>query len=214
VQILVAKGSPNADDGVIIVWVPESIHGPHRATGTSADSGVNDKYYARSGTTNEVMSHRHLAAIFSSRPSPALRLSLSQVGPNRLLFAVRNLGGGVARSVQVRLSLHLTTDTPFSAVVESVRGDWGRKPDAIGYGEYRFAFVMTNLLYPQDRSEMALIAGYVAKGTDTDPHNLEPLKGTIRARIDAEDMQPVSIEGSIPTFETAMAEAVFPPDQD
>ena len=92
--------------------------------------------------------------------------------------------------------------------------DWGRKQGEVGFAEYRFAFIMGELLYPQDRSEVAIVGCNRPKDDGDDVGALVRLEGTFLARIDAEDMQPISISESIPAFADSTTETVFPPDQD
>src|SRR5262249_24171211 len=69
--------------GVVAVYVPQSLALPHRAI--SASTEVNDRYFMRTVADTVVMPHAMLAALFGRTPPPRLQL--------RLEFCTRDLSG-------------------------------------------------------------------------------------------------------------------------
>jgi hypothetical protein len=214
-QMLVRSPS-DSSAGVILLLVPESEGGPHRATGAQSDT--NDKYFIRSQSSTSVMSHRHLGALFSSRPSPVLRLAITEEASYRLAFAVLNVGRGVAKSVQLRMNIFPSTGNPPRCMgVHQVGEDWVTRVRGGPLDGYNYTFVLTGLLYPTDRARR-LIAECNRPRVDRDANDDDeqdavervPLKGTFSARIDAEDMQPVIIVGDLPSFSNSEEEHIFP----
>lgn len=89
--------NPASGEGVVVVFVPESIGAPHRVVSAAAD--INDRYMMRTATSVVVMPHRHLADRFAARAAPQLQLiaRLTAVSPATVEFRLPNLGRGAAR---------------------------------------------------------------------------------------------------------------------
>ncbi|HEY4012766.1 MAG TPA: ATP-binding protein [Polyangiaceae bacterium] len=84
-------------NGIVAVWVPASIGGPHRATGVKKET--NDKYFMRTTTENIVMPHTTLEDRFSRAAKPSLQLVLLLNGGGvsfGLNVRLRNVGRGIA----------------------------------------------------------------------------------------------------------------------
>ena len=139
---------PSGDRGILVVYVPQSDGGPHRATG--AESDVNERYYMRTGTSTVVMPHSLLADRFGRRPPPKLRIGLSRELRNVNLY-VGNIGRGYAESVYLRAelvrpenfsSINGSIEKPFEFVTHiPVPG----KPDMALHSAK-----MTRILYPDE----------------------------------------------------------------
>lgn len=90
---------PSTDEGVVVVFVPESNGAPHRVVSAGAD--VNEKYMMRTATSVMVMPHRLLADRFARTAPPALRMIVRVAdppgSPTRVEFWLKNIGRGAAR---------------------------------------------------------------------------------------------------------------------
>jgi hypothetical protein len=89
--------NPAKDEGVVVVFVPESNGAPHRIVSTTPV--VNDKYMMRTATSVVVMPHRLLADRFSRSAPPRLQLTarFRSLGPAVVEFRLENIGRGAAR---------------------------------------------------------------------------------------------------------------------
>lgn len=95
--------------GVIIVYVPESLGGPHRVVGSTVSA--NDRYYMRTTTEHVVMPHRHLADRFARTASPRLKLiaRVTSHDTGRVDLRLVNDGRGSARRPAVAIVGDLAT---------------------------------------------------------------------------------------------------------
>jgi hypothetical protein len=86
-------------DGIIVVYVPASDVGPHRAEGP--DPG---RYYMRVDDRTGTMPHSILASMFGRRPAPILRVLAEMNSPHRHTLYVENIGRGAATDVRFQLA--------------------------------------------------------------------------------------------------------------
>lgn len=88
---------PEADEGVVVAFVPESNGAPHRIVSTSEK--WNDRYMMRTATSVVVMPHRLLADRFGRGAAPLLQLTarFTSFSPAAVEFRLSNLGRGAAR---------------------------------------------------------------------------------------------------------------------
>jgi hypothetical protein len=200
---MVIPASPGSGSGFVVILVPESHGGPHRVTNIQGDREMNDKYYGRLGASSGVLSHRHLAAMFASRPAPRLKLIFERFGPAMVRVALTNTGRGLAE--RIRVSLGLAGDGrewQLPNFVITVEGWKDVSRDA------RFHVVLETpvVLYQHDSVALGHFAPTWHSG-------FEPVKnwqGCIRARIDAENMQPVEFEEPAPSAK--VGEVTYPKD--
>ena len=108
------KSIADADgSGVVLVHVPASDGGPHRAVGGSPLS--NDRYYMRTVSSTVVMPHALLAALFGRTATPRLRFKLVRANVRYVQVLVENNGRGYARTVQARFRMRDGTNTEIEA---------------------------------------------------------------------------------------------------
>jgi hypothetical protein len=115
-EVLAIVDPDDGKRGVVVVLVPDSEAKPHRTMrGLSANRA--ERYYERSHTITDVMSHSMLAALFGGSPPPRLRLVLrwedaTVHGANPQIRSwLRNDGRGVAEKPGVRID-HNGATTP------------------------------------------------------------------------------------------------------
>ncbi len=89
--------------GVVTVYVPMSDGAPHRAEGP--DPTVSKRYYIRTTTDTDVMSHQLLSAMFGRRPHPRFRVGLYWREDDLILVKLENIGPGAAVMPMLRLRL-------------------------------------------------------------------------------------------------------------
>jgi hypothetical protein len=94
-------------DGILAIYIPQSIGGPHRAV--KATTEVNERYYGRSSTSSHVLPHPHLAALFGRTAQPQLGLHFKTWPEGerssrviRFTLDLINSGRGVARQPAIR----------------------------------------------------------------------------------------------------------------
>jgi hypothetical protein len=122
IELEAVEDRPESDQGVLAIYVPQSICRPHRANMGPGD--VREHYYQRSGSRSDIMPHSMLAALLGRVPSPALYLRIwiwSEEQPStrsKLRFSLElwNEGRGTARQPAIRLF----------EVVEKCREFWGQ----------------------------------------------------------------------------------------
>jgi hypothetical protein len=104
-DLLAVEDPSRPNYGVIALFVPPSIGGPHRANMGPGD--VREHYYQRSGSRSDIMPHSVLAALMGRVPTSRLSLALTlwndpEAGL-RFLLELRNTGRGSARQPAIRL---------------------------------------------------------------------------------------------------------------
>lgn len=169
--------------GVLLVLVPPSDGGPHRAVGTH-HKDVNDRYYIRTADETSVMPHDLLADRFSRRAPTKLQLEISNSDGGELSIAIRNLGRGTARSPLLRLEWH---HAGFFMKVPRATINDDRWKQTWSPETNKLQMRLSDLLYPEDYSQ----ATRIHFGSD-------PSGGRVTGRIDCEDSQPVFVDGTIP----------------
>ena len=92
-----AVTQPTDKSGIVLIDVPASGGGPHRAT--NATTAVNDRYYMRTAAGAQTMPHPLLADRFGRIALPRLRMHVRQgpVAPFGFVFSFTNEGRGAAR---------------------------------------------------------------------------------------------------------------------
>jgi hypothetical protein len=179
---------------VVAVLVPESDGGPHRAIGTQFQD-TNERYFGRLGSTTDVLSHRHLAAMFNARAPARLQIRVEQSPAGKITVRVRNTGRGVAEDTRVR-----------------IRFSWTRpliRPDVRPFDGWALSgttvdvqVLSLRLLYPEDEVDVCSI--------ETDRRS-DGLAGSFVGRIDRRGGQPTRFDGEIPPPESM---AVWQPDRE
>jgi len=110
IELEAVEDCPASDQGVLAIYVPQSIGRPHRANMGPGD--VREHYYQRSGSRSDIMPHSMLAALLGRLPSPALYLRFwiwSEEQPStassilRFSLELWNEGRGTARQPAIRL---------------------------------------------------------------------------------------------------------------
>lgn len=197
---VIAIRKPSTTSGVLVIDVPMSDGGPHRATNASAR--VNDRYYMRTAAGAQTIPHSLLADRFGRAANPKLRLlvRLVSTAPLSFVFSLTNIGRGVARRPAVILR-----DVKLRAAVGEIVWPTGRKWEASG-------FVFRGLPYGEVKLDGWLLEPYedvvvypgVPRGVFTLDTNARvsldafaPFRLDYRAELHALDTQPVSGVGSL-----------------
>jgi hypothetical protein len=104
VQKVVQPGAAGA--GVLGIYVPPSVGGPHRAINATKD--VNDRYYMRTSAGAQTIPHGFLGALFSAVAPPRLELQLRVINLPVVQVELRlfNHGRGVARRPAIVIHSH------------------------------------------------------------------------------------------------------------
>jgi Divergent AAA domain. len=122
IELEAVENRSGSDQGVLAIYVPQSIGRPHRAN--MGPGEVREHYYQRSGSRSDIMPHSMLAALLGRVPSPSLYLRFWIWGEEQLSTAssilrfsleLWNEGRGTARQPAIRLF----------EVEEKHRGFWG-----------------------------------------------------------------------------------------
>ncbi|MEP7119947.1 MAG: ATP-binding protein [Byssovorax sp.] len=210
VQVHVAPQPGSDQAGVVLVYVPESHGGPHRVTNVKNDKDLNDKYYGRSGTITSALPHRHLAAMFAAQPAPALKLMIEQTAPYTVKLDLVNTGRGLARSARVRISFLDRGGSAIPGANPQPARDWLQRP-SVGMGGDKYPLVLdaVSLLYPEDTVPLCVVTFAATSGRTG---GFDHASGMIKARIDAEAMQPVVVIGSVPPYYNGGAPVIYPRD--
>lgn len=191
--------SDGADEGVVAILFPPS-DGVHRAKSAGEHS---DKYFQRIGAQTLVLEHGMLADRFGRRPSPKLILRIAPATDSSAYFGiwVRNVGRGIARDVFLRVGAFggdPDLRTPHKRVpceddgmycAESWQGVVLRR-DTRDYG-IRSVVLSPPPLFSGDES-LAVRYRY----SDFNCFR-------IVARVDADEMQPVSVSALWTPFDEA-----------
>ncbi len=103
----------NPTDGIVVIYVPQSAVGPHRAA--KGPSRIADRYYMRSALTSISMHHTLLAEQFGRRPMPHLYLAV-KYSISRTMFSaevwIGNSGRGHAERPAVGFVQNLDPSQP------------------------------------------------------------------------------------------------------
>jgi hypothetical protein len=181
--------------GVLAILIPASDGGPHRTTRAVREE-LSNRYYMRTDTDTVVMPHAMLASLFGRRPAPALRLVVSQPKPHTVQFMLKNIGRGLARSIQVRLALSKTDGTLAAADLATLGGlGWEVLNGHSDPATYLIVARTEAIAYPDDVIEVCTF-----KSKESARDGFDHFVGMFRARLDAEDMQPLTFDGKVPPF--------------
>lgn len=188
----VAIAKPGTDEGVVVIVVPPSDGGPHRAKSAKYETGdghtvdFSEKYFHRQGAQTLVLEHPLLAAMFGRRPAPKLLLRTRIEAGLVVGFWLRNVGRGAARDIVLQMSVvsvanlvereAVPTALTFNSIEPPWQGVWTRR---LEQKVFRLSTITT--LYPGDEMLVGLL--------DVRPYKFV----RIVARIDADGMQPVSV---------------------
>jgi hypothetical protein len=181
------------DTGIVAVYIPQSDGGPHRAM--CAGDEWTDRYFSRMGTSNMVLTHRLLSAMFGRLPPPDLRLVSERHVGNEYELRIVNHGRGYAKNPIIRMEIEGALGG-VPAVVESVtafgetyeRG-WERTYRRRGATDRAYATLSRDLVvYPNDELRVAVLRLH---------QTYETVR--VRGRIDAEGMAPVRFAGRLPS---------------
>jgi hypothetical protein len=164
--------------GVVVVVVPQSDGGPHRAL---LDDKVKDRYFQRTETSCTVATHSILEGWFGRRPPPKLRLSLVRNKDNSMTVALLNEGRGPARSPRVHFAMPAEHRSSFGDGRYD-RENWTIRTNRHGWNLQGNRDV---IVFPDDE---IFVGTFVIVPSDE-----------LNARLDAEGARPVRIEGTIPT---------------
>jgi hypothetical protein len=179
--------------GVLAILIPASDGGPHRTTRAVREE-LSNKYYMRTDADTVVMPHAMLAALFGRRPAPALRLVVAQPKPHIVQFMLKNAGRGLARLIQVRLALIKTDGTIASADLDTLGGPgWELCHGHSDTPTYSIVARTEAIAYQDDLIEVCTF-----KSKESPRDGFDHFVGTFRARLDAENMQPLTFDGKVP----------------
>jgi hypothetical protein len=203
VRLVIVEDPDSPGDGLLAIYAPQSSGGPHRAA--KAVSEVNDRYFARTSSRSDVMSHAHLAAMFGRPPHPELRLRLlvsvkregSALAVN-LHTQILNVGRGVARRPALRLDEANPHHRGFWGQIQRggvngwtvTYGPPGELPNSRLY--YMFRSEADTLIYPGDSWDVHPLTTSLGKGFGA---HVFPI--TVKAKIYATEGPPVSIDETV-----------------
>jgi hypothetical protein len=108
VQVEPIKNPENLAEGIIVIYVPQSDGGPHRAAKGTND--IADRYYMRSALSSIPMHHTLLAEQFGRRPMPQLYLAVQIHGLTSTRWSAKvwigNKGRGYAERLAIGFAKH------------------------------------------------------------------------------------------------------------
>lgn len=189
VQAMGIEDSPGSDRGVVVLYVPSSDGGPHRVVVGSDE--VKNHYFARIGTSFQVLTHELLAAMFGRRPPPRLRLALDVELERKVVFHVVNEGRGIARDVLVSVETMRVQPPELAQHDLQVLSPWTRAFPRNFSGSRRpprafhFALYPPHVIHPDDVQRIGQV------------DLTHPASVRLRGRIDSDGMSPVNFDTEV-----------------
>lgn len=200
VELLRIEEVQGSTHGVLAIYIPQSVGGPHRAGIGPGD--VREHYYQRSASRTDIMPHAILAALMGRVPTAMLqlRLKLWSDRASKLHFSLElgNLGRGSARQPAIRFFEVNPDHRSFLNEMIATSGladGWTSKAN-VKHGEEGDVFLTSTrdvLIYPGDRVVLTEQPGGVPGGYHWGGPVDFPMKGVIYAA----DARPVEFHKRI-----------------